>query len=65
MVTIRATIFLPGNYDFKNVKKMKLSKSMPSFSINIDGDKPKQAVKKFPEMKSGEPMTEEDVSPDP
>jgi len=55
----------PVDYDFKNLKKIKISKNIPSFLINIDGEKPKQSVKKFPELPAGEPMSEEDVAPDP
>ena len=52
-------------YVFNNFKKTRISRSLPSFFINIDDEKPKKEVKKFPEIKPGEPMTEEDVSPDP
>ena len=31
----------PKEYEFKNIKKIKLTKNIPSFLINIDGDKPK------------------------
>ena len=32
----------PVDYVFKNLKKIKISKSVPTFAINIDGEKPKQ-----------------------
>ena len=40
-------------YKFINFKKVRISRSLPSFSINIDDEKPKKEPKKFPEIKPG------------
>ena len=54
----------PKEYEFKNNKKLKISKSMPAIAINIDDKKPSNKVKKFPEMPAGQSMDKEDVAPD-
>lgn len=43
----------PVDLVFKNIKHLKICKSTPSFAISIDGERPKNTPKAFPEMDPG------------